>query len=405
MMYKPGSFSKNFGWKDQGFRKLYGAIRRGFKKRLVQVKRESFLTNSQLNQYISLLPANFFLHNKNGYISVDELVYQSVILEFSEQFNHLGLFAFHMSNVGCGGKIVSNPAGWANEFVRDRLYGNGGWQTNRLGDTVLSNFLDSRLDAKPEVRRKCLTNYRHLFKLCGYLPTSLDQINSRSEQWITAALFLTWDRHILDGGSPVSRDLVKLCNTMRIHSLIGVSSQYVDSYARHIAREYNLLGGLDRFSSYISRVGDTSEPDNLADLGSIQDDIAAERRIATHIRQLRNRKYVAELKRIYDNTCVFCNTKLQVGRETYYSEVAHIKPLGSPHSGPDIPSNMLVLCMHHHLQFDRGVLTISESDGVHRIRSLIHGDPLHGRTIELRHNIRKKFIEWHQAWFKSMSDK
>jgi putative restriction endonuclease len=35
-----------------------------------------------------------------------------------------------------------------------------------------------------------------------------------------------------------------------------------------------------------------------------------------------------------------------------------LKPLGSPHYGPDKVANILVLCPNHHIMFDRGALRI-----------------------------------------------
>ncbi|MCX5892441.1 MAG: HNH endonuclease, partial [Deltaproteobacteria bacterium] len=39
----------------------------------------------------------------------------------------------------------------------------------------------------------------------------------------------------------------------------------------------------------------------------------------------------------------------------------HIKPLGSPHDGPDVRENILCVCPNHHVMLDYGVI---ELDGV-----------------------------------------
>ena len=65
-----------------------------------------------------------------------------------------------------------------------------------------------------------------------------------------------------------------------------------------------------------------------------------------------------ELKALYQNGCAFCGKQTVIGVDPlkYYSEAAHIKPVGQPHNGPDRKDNMVILCPEHHLQLDRGVL-------------------------------------------------
>ncbi|MFD8500652.1 YDG/SRA domain-containing protein [Amycolatopsis sp. NPDC059657] len=64
------------------------------------------------------------------------------------------------------------------------------------------------------------------------------------------------------------------------------------------------------------------------------------------------------VKRIHDHTCQLCGIRLSVkGRG--YSEGAHIRPLGRPHAGPDIPSNVLCLCPTCHVLFDYGELAVA----------------------------------------------
>jgi putative restriction endonuclease len=43
-----------------------------------------------------------------------------------------------------------------------------------------------------------------------------------------------------------------------------------------------------------------------------------------------------------------------------YAEAAHIRPLGTPHNGPDTSDNILCLCPNHHVVFDHGGVTIGE---------------------------------------------
>lgn len=51
-------------------------------------------------------------------------------------------------------------------------------------------------------------------------------------------------------------------------------------------------------------------------------------------------------------------TRLE-GLTGLYAEAAHVRPLGSPHNGPDTPDNILCLCPNHHVLFDHGGAGIS----------------------------------------------
>jgi putative restriction endonuclease len=57
--------------------------------------------------------------------------------------------------------------------------------------------------------------------------------------------------------------------------------------------------------------------------------------------------------------CQVCGLRLETSTGPY-AEGAHIRPLGSPHHGPDIAANVLCLCPNHHVQFDDGAFTVSD---------------------------------------------
>jgi len=73
---------------------------------------------------------------------------------------------------------------------------------------------------------------------------------------------------------------------------------------------------------------------------------------------IRNQSLVRKVKGIRDNTCQICSKKLKIGPNSYYSEVHHIRPLGKPHNGPDIISNMLCVCPNCHKKLDYGFTPI-----------------------------------------------
>lgn len=128
--YAPGSFTKNFAWAGTGFKRLHTVIRAGYDGSLSPVQRNKWRTDSGINDAsLELIPINFFLHNKDGKMSVDELVFQAIQRPHTIDFDRLALFAFHLNQVGKPpGQAVRRPALWANEFVKEVLWRRGSWQ-------------------------------------------------------------------------------------------------------------------------------------------------------------------------------------------------------------------------------------------------------------------------------------
>ena len=83
---------------------------------------------------------------------------------------------------------------------------------------------------------------------------------------------------------------------------------------------------------------------------------------ATASRIIRDTKITQWVKTLYDFTCQVCGQRLNLPNGKAYSEGAHIRPLGSPHGGPDTPENVLCLCPNHHVLFDFGVFTLSSKN-------------------------------------------
>lgn len=96
----------------------------------------------------------------------------------------------------------------------------------------------------------------------------------------------------------------------------------------------------------------------------------ATKRVVRNIR-LRDTFLAAEIKRRYNHICQVCRRPLLLNENICYAEAHHLKPVGSPHYGPDVPGNIIVLCPNHHALFDRWVATI-EPDSL-RIRHQVQG--------------------------------
>ena len=74
----------------------------------------------------------------------------------------------------------------------------------------------------------------------------------------------------------------------------------------------------------------------------------------------RDKNVTKAVKAYYKDTCQVCCEPVIGKRNGLISIGAHIEPLGYPHNGPDVESNMLCLCPNHHTSFDDYGFTINE---------------------------------------------
>lgn len=77
------------------------------------------------------------------------------------------------------------------------------------------------------------------------------------------------------------------------------------------------------------------------------------------LRRVRRRESALgqHLKALHDFTCQGCGLRLDTPAGAY-AEAAHIRPLGSPHHGPDEWDNLLCLCPNCHVLFDLGAFSV-----------------------------------------------
>ena len=94
----------------------------------------------------------------------------------------------------------------------------------------------------------------------------------------------------------------------------------------------------------------------------------------TVFRTLRDTKMVRQLKLLHDNKCQICRTTIEIG-DKVYSEGHHIQPLGL--GGPDMASNIVILCPNHHVQCDYGGIPLDvrklRTDSRHRVSTTYTG--------------------------------
>ncbi|TDI60722.1 MAG: HNH endonuclease [Alphaproteobacteria bacterium] len=99
----------------------------------------------------------------------------------------------------------------------------------------------------------------------------------------------------------------------------------------------------------------------------------------TTYRILRDSRITRQLKILYNNRCQICNEVFRFENGQPYSEAHHIRPLGNPHNGPDIASNVIILCPNHHAMCDYGGIKLD----LGRIK------------LMLPHRIEEAFIKYH----------
>lgn len=80
----------------------------------------------------------------------------------------------------------------------------------------------------------------------------------------------------------------------------------------------------------------------------------------TVLRIVRDTKIAHDVKALYKHKCQVCDVAIPT-KNGYYSEGAHIKPLGKPHNGDDSLANLICLCPNHHVMFDKGAFAIKDN--------------------------------------------
>lgn len=114
------------------------------------------------------------------------------------------------------------------------------------------------------------------------------------------------------------------------------------------------------------------------------------RKRAPRLVSLRDTVLAMEIKKQYCYKCQVCGNAILLSNEILYAEAHHLRPIGNPHNGPDIPGNIIVLCPNHHVMFDRGAIAV------------------HPRTLKVsyatdsrKHSAERLFVaRWHKLQFK-----
>lgn len=113
-------------------------------------------------------------------------------------------------------------------------------------------------------------------------------------------------------------------------------------------------------------------------------------------RIVRDLVIAARVKRMYGFRCQVCDETVET-RIGAHAEAAHIRPLGRPHDGPDVESNLLCLCPNDHKRFDGGAIYITETPGrTFEVRLRLSGRVIRSLTAYTRHRINSDHLAYHR---------
>jgi putative restriction endonuclease len=116
-------------------------------------------------------------------------------------------------------------------------------------------------------------------------------------------------------------------------------------------------------------------------------------RVATTVqRQVRSSAVIEQVKRWYQYRCQLCGGVLAVATGPY-AEGAHIRGLGRPHLGPDIPENVLCLCPNDHVRFDNGAVYLLDDL---TIVDALEGKKLGRLRLHPKHRIDLTHVRYHR---------
>lgn len=117
-----------------------------------------------------------------------------------------------------------------------------------------------------------------------------------------------------------------------------------------------------------SDIGDLSQPERV--------------RQETY-RILRDTALARIVKESHQYLCQICGQVLRLGGGALYAEAHHIIPLGTPHNGPDVRSNILCVCPNDHVLLDYGAIKLDENrlDEIGKEFISYHNENIYGKML------------------------
>ncbi len=100
-------------------------------------------------------------------------------------------------------------------------------------------------------------------------------------------------------------------------------------------------------------------------------------------RILRDTALARSVKDSHQYQCQICKETFKLKDNTPYAEAHHIRPLGKPHNGPDVRSNILCVCPNDHVRLDYGAIELNETtlEGIGKDYIDYHNKKIYGKTL------------------------
>lgn len=159
----------------------------------------------------------------------------------------------------------------------------------------------------------------------------------------------------------------------RFYSHHGLSGGEVLQLLKVGVRSYRVSRGVEKPATLSEEVDEGTNP--------------ADRRVVELSRLVRDTTIALDIKRLYEYHCQVCRIAIKT-KFGLYAEAAHIRPLGSPHDGPDVRSNVLCLCPNHHVMFDNGGFKINSDFSLVGIEGTLF--------VDASHKIGEEFLAYHR---------
>lgn len=136
--------------------------------------------------------------------------------------------------------------------------------------------------------------------------------------------------------------------------------------------------------------GDNAERKSAEEVElDLDHDVREKKRVkGTVLRIVRDTKLAHDIKALYYHKCQVCDVAIPT-KNGFYSEGAHIKPLGKPHNGDDSLANLICLCPNHHVMFDKGSFAIADNYD-------LLGAESGQLTVHAKHKIEMENLNYHR---------
>lgn len=131
--------------------------------------------------------------------------------------------------------------------------------------------------------------------------------------------------------------------------------EYLGCPKLQIGEHLHVPEGISAIASYVS-VRESLEPSS--DAGDLH---TPDRCSVQVTRIVRDTPLARRVKALHAYACQLCGARLQLRENQPYAEGHHLRPLGSPHYGPDMAANLVCVCPNCHTLLDYGVITLNRS--------------------------------------------